>query len=88
MVSVENIGWDNHQCAVVLRAINFVNHSVSGRFRAVVAFPLYACRNQGHPGSLAKFSSLDKPKNWRARISVRTGHALNSRARDRMPAGK
>ena len=36
MVSVENIGWDNHQCAVVLSAINFVNHTVSGRFRAVV----------------------------------------------------
>jgi hypothetical protein len=36
MVSVKNISWNDHQCAVVLRAINFVNHLISWRFRAVV----------------------------------------------------
>ena len=36
MVGVENISWNDHYCAMVLRAINFINHLISGRLRAVV----------------------------------------------------
>src|SRR5438876_6975879 len=36
VVSVENVSWNDHQCAMMLSTINFVNHTVSGRFWAVV----------------------------------------------------
>src|SRR5439155_25330361 len=36
VMGVENISWNHHQCAMMLRAINFINHSMRRSVRAVV----------------------------------------------------